>query len=280
MELDAAKVENGTRGTTAIWRYMDLPRFVSMISTSTLWFSKAATLCDDPWEGFGKAECLKALVADGSPGLVMHEAPDGTRTNISVPQMLAGLSQRSASIFENAQDHIYVNSWCLDASESMAMWQIYGSLGSGVAVRSSVEQYQRAAKFGVDSSHYIFGEVTYHESIESEPAVHRDLRETIPAPGFRLRSEVLKLGLHKRSCYWYEHEWRAVIYQDSRPEIAGIRETFDLEQLISAVYVGPRAQEFVAEVVYSIMEKFLIRKPLERSVLLSSPRNERASQPE
>lgn len=193
-------------------------------------------------------------MGDDSPKLAVREAPDGERTNISGPQMMAEISQMSARIVENAQDHLYVNSWCLDVSESMAMWQIYGSLGFGVALKSSVEQYQRAQRFEVDSSQYTFGAVTYHQNLESAPEIWRDFRGSVLAPGIGLWSEVLKLGLHKRSCYWYEHEWRAVMYQDHRPEILGVHEVFDLDQLISEVYVGPRAEDFVVEVVSSVMD--------------------------
>jgi hypothetical protein len=196
---------------------------------------------------------------------ITRRAADGTETHISGPEMMASMSQMSAKTFENARDHLYVNSWCLGPSESMAMWQIYGSLGFGVAVKSSVEQYQRAAKFAVDASGYALGDVTYHHSLESEPGVHRDFSSgSIPLQGPSLRREVLKLGFHKRSCYSYEKEWRAVIYQDSRAEIAGISEAVDLEELISAVYIGPRAEEFLFDAASSLMDKFLLRKPLIR----------------
>ena len=275
MELDASPVETVANDETAIWRYMDLPRFVSILSTGKLWFAKAATLADDPWEGFGRAERL-TIQSPGERPKWEQETPGGKRTRTAtVPHMMAHLSQNSAESIENAQDHLYVNSWCLDPSESMAMWQIYGSFGFGVALKSSIEQYKRAARFDVDPSHYIFGKVGYHLDLESAPDIRRDFRESIPV-GSGLWSEILKLGLHKRACYWYEHEWRAVLYQDHRPEIAGVYEAFDLEQLISAVYVGPRAEEFVAAAVYRIMEKFLLRKPLERSLLLSSPRRAEA----
>ena len=49
---------------TTIWRYMDLPRFVSMLSTGRMWFAKAATLCDGPWEGFGKTERFQDKLVD------------------------------------------------------------------------------------------------------------------------------------------------------------------------------------------------------------------------
>ncbi len=89
---------------------MDLPRFVSILSTGTLWFAKAATLRDDPYEGFGKAISFKAPSSDGSPKWITHTDPDGKKTKMSKLEMMANVSQMSAKIFENAQDHLYVNS--------------------------------------------------------------------------------------------------------------------------------------------------------------------------
>lgn len=151
-----------------------------------------------------------------------------------------------------------------------------GSFGFGVAVKSSVERFRQAARFDVDCSHYAFGKVTYHDDLESTTAIERDLRGSIPLPGPKLRGEILKLGFHKRCCFRYENEWRAALYQDHRPDIGGINQHFDLEQLISAVYVGPRADDFFFDVVSSIMDKFLLGKPLERSLLLSSPQKRKS----
>jgi hypothetical protein len=39
----------------------------------------------------------------------------------------------------------------------------------------------------------------------------------------------------------------------------------------SEVYVGPRVEDFVVEAVRSIMDKFLLRKPMAWSDLLSTP---------
>src|SRR5271169_5631870 len=131
MEFDAPPGESETHDEAVIWRYMDLPRFVSMLSTGRLWFAKAATLHDDPYEGFGKAEYFVVASGDDSPKSVLHGVA-GSKTNISLPEMRAHVSKMSADIFENARDHVYVNSWCLGPTESMAMWQIYGSLGFSV----------------------------------------------------------------------------------------------------------------------------------------------------
>src|SRR5271165_3626025 len=131
MEFDAKPPEEAPRSGATIWRYMDLPRFISMLSTSKVWFAKAATLHDDPWEGFGTADWFEAPATDASPRWIIHDFV-GQKTNISVPQMIDFIGQVSTEYYENAREHLYVNSWCLGATESMAMWQIYGSLGFGI----------------------------------------------------------------------------------------------------------------------------------------------------
>lgn len=67
-----------------------------------------------------------------------------------------------------------------------------------------------------------------------------------------------------------ENEWRAALYQDARPEIGGIDIGFDLNHLIEEVYVGPRAEDFFYDAVKSVMERYQLEKPLQRSALLKA----------
>jgi hypothetical protein len=53
-----------------------------------------------------------------------------------------------------------------------------------------------------------------------------------------------------------------------RPECYGCNINFDLGELISAVYVGPRADRFFFDVVGSVIDKFELAKPLKPSALL------------
>ena len=50
--MQGPAVSDGKRDDTTIWRYMDLPKFLSLLVTGRLWFAKAAQFKDDPWEGF------------------------------------------------------------------------------------------------------------------------------------------------------------------------------------------------------------------------------------
>jgi Protein of unknown function (DUF2971) len=251
---------------------MDLPKFIAMLATGGLWFSKAATFNDDPFEGFCVATALEVPPSDDSPKVFLQKDATGSKY-ISVAEFNAHFSRSSAEVCEGAREHLYVNSWCL-GPESMAMWEIYGSKGYGVAVTSSVGQYQRAAKIGIiRMEQFAFGKVKYHDDIEASPEVRRDFSERWFPPGPGLWPEVLKLGFHKRSCFTYENEWRAALYQDDRPE-RGVGINFDLVALINGIYVGPRAESLFFDVVASIMEKFSLSKPLQRSTLLCSPRRQ------
>jgi hypothetical protein len=263
---------DATGDDTTIWRYMDLPKFVWMLAKRDLWFTKAAEFRDDPYEGFCKAEHREFPSDEYGPGptILPGRFKGGSQIEISPERLFAELSYLSAETCRNARDHLYVNSWCL-APESMAMWQIYGSLAQGIAVTSSVGQYQRAAKFNFGPEQYRFGRVEYHDDIESCEDIRRDFRTGSTPMSSNLWDSVLRLGFHKRVCYKYENEWRAALYQDFRPGVSGVHIAFDLEQLISGVYVGPQAEEFFFDAVSSIMDKFLLRKPLERSALLNPP---------
>ncbi|MGD1094530.1 MAG: hypothetical protein ABSB35_21375 [Bryobacteraceae bacterium] len=128
---------------------MDLPRFVSMLATRELWFTKAAKY-DDPYEGF-----CEAVPSAG------HRHGTDVQGQTTAPEMVGILGRNAAEVCSNARDHLYVNSWCL-AFESMAMWEIYGSRGCGLAVKSSVSQYRRAAKFDLRPDQYDFRTVMYH----------------------------------------------------------------------------------------------------------------------
>lgn len=266
MEGITTPTEHAVGSETLIWRYMDLSKFVSMLSTGGLWFTKAARLLNDPYEGFCEATHRDFPPDEYSPGPVRLERP----VEISVDRMFAEISYLSAESCRNARDHIYVNSWCL-ASESIAMWQIYSSLAYGVAVKSSVGQYRAALTSELIRRQCLFGKVKYHDGLAASSEIRRDFSDGAIPMGSNLWGQVLTLGLHKRSCYEYENEWRAALYQDFRPNVPGVQIPVDLEQLISKVYVGPKAEDFFVKVVSSIMDKFDLRKPVERSALLTPP---------
>src|ERR1022692_844370 len=162
MDIETTPPKEATEEDTAIWRYMDLPKFISMLATKTLWFAKAATL-EDAYEGFCLVRAPDIPVDEHGPRWLTKSGLSEIRENITLGRMVAELGKAAADYLEDAREHLYVNSWCL-ADESMAMWEIYGSIGRGIAVRSSLRRYELAGTF---TTPYLFdfGKVSYHDDI-------------------------------------------------------------------------------------------------------------------
>jgi hypothetical protein len=157
MKDDMPTSNDETPDETAIWRYMDLPKFVAMLVSKSQWFTKAAHF-EDVYEGFCQVLPREMPADDRFAKCITRTTAEGDTAIISLTQAMVELSRMTASYLEHAREHLYVNSWCL-ADESMAMWEIYGVAGRGIAVRSSVGQYRAAAKFNERESQYDFGKV-------------------------------------------------------------------------------------------------------------------------
>ncbi len=275
MNAETADARHAIPDDTPIWRYMDMARFVALLTTKTLWFAKAAQFHDDPFEGFCRVTPLPPP-QDEYGEVWLSARTDGESKPVSVERMVAELVHCGQEYFENPGEHLYVNSWCL-ADESMAMWQIYGANGCGIALKSSVGRYQRAIDLEQLRSQFAFGRVEYHNDLEGCVDLHLDFRYGVrPMPGIGVWKKMLPLAFHKRTCFEHEREWRGALYQDARPA-PGCDIEADLNELVEAVHVGPRAPDFLFDAVKAVMDKFDLQRPLERSALLQPPRRNSAA---
>lgn len=101
--------------STVLWRYMDFARFMQMIESQTLWFSRLDKF-EDPLEGTHTDAELA-----------------GIRKHVEKKR-----AEQLIALFREARKDTYVSCWRAGRSESLAMWDLYGK-GSGiVAVKSTV----------------------------------------------------------------------------------------------------------------------------------------------
>lgn len=107
-----------------IWRYTNFPKFVNMLETQSLYFTRADILARlDPWEGhFHKLTFLES-----------YKTPDFI----------------SKDIEENARKehplYLFINCWHLNDEESDAMWKIYGK-DNGIAIKTTVGKLKNSIK--------------------------------------------------------------------------------------------------------------------------------------
>ena len=243
-----------------IWRYMDFAKLASMLSTSSLWFSRA-DLLGDPHEGsVGQATLDLRLEFERQ----MQEEHDAQPDASPIPAGTPPLSEQLTWATQYQLVRSCINCWYMDETESVAMWRGYAGLSTGVAVRSS---YQALCDSITAERHVYVGVVNYIDP------------ETDPIP---LGNAMWPI-MHKRSAFAYERELRAfasypnaMIGEDKNLEpVAGLNIDVDLKTLVHEIVVGPdQSAWFVdaaASVVGALAPGVVVRKsrPRHGSTLLT-----------
>jgi hypothetical protein len=232
----------------AIWRYMDFTKFVSMLETNCLFFSRADHL-GDPFEGsFSKGnELLRPIV--------YKELYDQIE-----PAMVTQINVNKAELAKWQRQWTFINCWHMNPAESAAMWKLYAKSNEAIAIKSS---YFRLAN-AVDEHTYV-GTVEY---IDFE---HDWLPEGNTFYPF----------VHKRLSFAHEREVRALItqfptsdqgidFKAAAPDV-GLERKVDLATLIEQVYVAPTSPAWFRSLVTQVCKRYSLEKPVLQSSLDAQP---------
>lgn len=228
-----------------LWRYMDFTKFISLLESKALFFSRTDML-GDPWEGSltrAEAERRKELEAKS----IVRTLHSTTHEKI--------LSEVTNSI---------VSCWHMNEYESMAMWRLYLTGSEGVAIRST---YQRL----INSFPRFDGQNkgANADSTQKELLIHVGVVHYVDYES--AKSPCARRILLKRKSFEHEREIRAVAadttWGDSptfddqgRPltrfEGGGDYVPTDLQTLIETVYVSPEAQPWFVDLVRSAVSRY------------------------
>lgn len=240
-----------------VWRYLDLPKYLSMLESNSLYFCRLDQL-DDPFEGSrprtisGDQEALMNQVLVG-----MSE--EGVEANVE------HLAQLQSRVTAATTKWFFVNCWHLGEYESAAMWRLYMPPGAGVAIRSTFDRL-KASLDGSDTRVYL-GQVAYidHSTDHIPP-----LDSFTPA-------------VCKSRSYEYESELRALVYQPVtgpagdpfNPAASaldvGVQVDVDLETLVAKVHVSPDAPSWFGDLVAAVTARYGFGWDLTQSALLEDP---------
>lgn len=233
---------------TTIWRYLDFPKFISFLSSSSLWFTKLSVFQkDDPYEGTLRNAVYKELLRDYSSLSVPEKASMGVKSEEEFNKRkdmwktLDALSVQQSEV-------ILVNSWHINENESAAMWELYGFEGQGIAISSTVKQFKKAVE-KYEEYDILLGKINY---IDYEDA---------GSPFGNLLSP----ALWKRKSFEHENELRALIWAmkgDPSGIIiplvtgTGLSVTIHLKELINKIYISPSAPSWHVQVVKNIVDTY------------------------
>ncbi|AGA89642.1 Protein of unknown function (DUF2971) [Thioflavicoccus mobilis 8321] len=226
-----------------IWRYMDFSKYVAMLLSKGLYFSRADKL-GDPYEG---------SITRGERARIEERATTAEKTG-KLPEFWKGryfevlMHSWRAATKEN-----YALCWHMNSDESLAMWQSYG-VGQGLAIQSS-----------------------YKCLVDCLPSKYKPIEHAGPFVGvveyinyeketFNTKNIFFSL-LHKRKSFSHENECRAIIWKHGNregPDPAPLSQLehnergfvvdVDLNKLIHRVVLSPQTPEWFSDVLANITQ--------------------------
>lgn len=238
-----------------LWRYMDVAKFISMLSTKSLYFTPADSF-EDPFEGakgiLEREEKWNEFYLDffryaikTAPG-ISSEDSSGEKLEKTAQRLLRELAQGGVRDRKNT----CISCWHCNEFEPEAMWKLYSvNTTNAVAIQTTCQRLYKA--LGEDP--YIdIGKVKYID--------YRKQFSNVGTGAF----------WYKRKSFEHEREVRVIIrnYENTGK---GISRSIDLDTLIENVYVSPYASEWFVEVVRDILKKYELDKPVLYSSMADQP---------
>lgn len=207
-----------------VWRYLDLPRFMSLLIRHELFFCAAKTLMEsDPFEGTFPRKEYDHL-------LTLLPSRDSVRRS-----------------HERLLKENFVSCWHLSLHESAAMWKIYAGVDIGLAVQTTIPKFKDA--FRCSSRDIFIGQVQYID-YETDTYYSNEERAQPILNGF-------VSFIHKRKAYEHEHEYRAIVSDTDCESPTGLYVPVDLACMIQSVILAPRTPLWQLELINDILHKYL-----------------------
>lgn len=225
-----------------IWRYLTLPKFIDLLHSRTLFFTRADLLrAEDKSEGSSLTNAdFAAIKLFEELSKQNIRIPHQNSPDITINELLE-LNQRTHEISENLliKRH-FINCWHMNEHESFAMWKIY-SEPFGVCIQSTYNSLTRSfndPEYNFHKQQKIYvGEVKY---------INWD-SDSVP------RDNGFWPVMHKKREFKYENELRCIVWESNKNTVkVGV----NLEQLIHNIHINPYTPPWFNDVIFSLCEKY------------------------
>lgn len=240
-----------------IWRYMDLVKFCSLLTTESLYFACPLDF-NDPYEGFLPRSHIEAL--SKSVGTIVNDIKsirnqiaDQVSDTIALDLFDDKIYRMSMlREFREASSKFGVSCWHKNEYESEAMWKLYTNSGQGIAIESTIKQLKLSLEnvkgLVIDSVRYM--------DFDKDP----------------IEKGHKHYGLFlKRESFKYEQELRTTILLPEEGKGAYVK--CNLNTLITQIHVSPFMPPYFRNVVEAICLGKIrcLEKPIIHSKLFSTP---------
>lgn len=239
---------------TKLWRYMDFTKYVSLLSSKGIYFTRTDRFEDlfegakgikknkDKWDSY-YLEYLRNVIRNPPEGAVCDLSEHDIE--IEAKRLLNQLEVSGKA----GKQRTFVSCWHESEHESEAMWRLYSSfLDNAIAIQTTYKKLYES--LGCDPSIEI-GRVKYIDFKKNYAGINDAF-------------------WRKRKSFEHEREVRALI-SDFRCKDEGKLIQCDLDVLIEQVFVSPQAPVWFIHLVNEINEKYSLGIKVSQSELLEEP---------
>jgi hypothetical protein len=229
--LDIA-VDVNLKPDAVLRRYLDLPKFLSLLRTSDIYLQRVDLFPDK----------LEGVLTPG-----MRRALDESHSQKRSPYD----ADKFAAMVRGG---IYLSCWSAGAQDNMALWQLYGSSSMGVVVTTTAQRLIDAAIEWSKQERIEIFKVSYIDHLRNPDMVVG--RYTDP-----LR--------YKHEAYSFEKEVRVVLTRvgTRKPKPPGLHLRVKLDQLVRSVVIAPDASQWFIDLVRDLSNRYELSAPVRRSSL-------------
>ncbi len=217
-----------------IWRYIDFTKFVSMLETKSLYFTRADQLLElDPSEGFFHE--LKFFEQFKNPEWLYKSVTDSAKKEHPL--------------------YLFVNCWHINEDESDAMWKLYAK-NNGIVIKSAIGKLKNSLK---ENPFKIKGNVISYYDRKNDTVTASDSFERFSK---------------KRKSFSHESEFRLFHFNPNGKNILdrGNLISISVDDLIDKIIVSPFSPNWFFELAKSIWKKYgFNEKLIEKSTLYETP---------
>jgi len=227
-------------GNVKIWRYMNFTKFLSLLDTRSLHFSRVDRF-DDPFEGSYPKKNISS-----------RETEFKSLSNFQQESA----KESSREIMMEWRKYVAVNCWHENEYESAAMWNLYLKSEEGIAIQST---FNSLSKSIIDEEDILIGRVNYidyeNEYIDPE--------------------SIIEPYIHKRKSFVHEREIRALVFKvpsEGKPfSDEGKKISVDVGILVQKIFIAPNSPIWFLELVKSAVKKFGFNFDVKQSKMDESP---------
>lgn len=236
-----------------LWRYIDFTKFVSLLESKSLFFTRSDKF-EDPFEGARGYASQEKKAYEGHRKIISLEVRsehcgDKDYDEKKIEEEVDRRIIQAKKKFQLNREHFFISCWHENDSESEAMWKLYTSPSKqGVAIQTTVGKLIKS----IDNCFMPqIGRVKYISYAEP------------------LKPNSVPFW-YKRDSFSYEKEIRLILEVMDKYDY-GIPVPINLDTMIENIYVSPLADKWFFELVKNVVLKYGINKKINFSHLNKEP---------